>query len=105
MAVIFNDLDFSEKVVQAKGITVVDFFAEWCGPCKMIAPIIDEIASEYEGKALIGKVNVDDSPETAGKYGIRSIPTIMLIKDGEVIETMVGAVSKQTIAEKINSCL
>ena len=84
---------------------MVDFWAEWCGPCKAIGPIIEELSKEYEGKATIGKLNVDDNPEVSFKYGIRSIPTLLFIKNGEVVEKHVGAASRQVIASKIEANL
>ena len=84
---------------------LVDFWAEWCGPCKAIGPIIEELSKEYEGKATIGKLNVDDNPEVSFKYGIRSIPTLLFIKNGEVVEKHVGAASRQVIASKIEANL
>jgi len=89
----------------AKGVSMVDFWAPWCGPCRMIAPVVDELAEEFEGKANICKVNTDEQQEIAAKYGIRSIPTILFFKDGEMVDQMVGAASKDVFAEKINSQL
>lgn len=89
----------------ADGVTMVDFWAPWCGPCRMIAPIVEELAEEFDGKAKIVKVNTDEEQDIAVKYGIRSIPTIIFFKDGEVVEQMVGAASKQAFADKINSLL
>ena len=89
----------------AKGVSMVDFWAPWCGPCRMIAPVVDELAKEFEGKANICKVNTDEQQEIAAKYGIRSIPTILFFKDGEMVDQMVGAASKDVFAEKINTQL
>jgi thioredoxin 1 len=89
----------------ANGVTMVDFWAPWCGPCRMIAPIIDELAEEFEGKATIAKVNTDEQQDIAVKFGIRSIPTILFFKDGEVVDQMVGAASKDVFAEKLNALL
>ena len=101
MAKIFNDQTFESEVLNGKGLALVDFYADWCAPCRMVASIIEELASEYEGKAIIGKVNVDESPSIAAKYGIRSIPTIMVFKDGEVLETQIGALPKEMLKELI----
>ena len=93
-----------ESVVN-EGVTLVDFWAPWCGPCRMIAPIIDELATDFDGKAKICKVNSDDETNLAVKFGIRSIPTILFMKDGKVVDTIIGATSKQSLADKINSLL
>ncbi len=95
--------NFDETVKE--GVTLVDFWAPWCGPCRMIAPVIEELADEYEGKATIAKVNTDEEQEIAVKFGIRSIPTVMIFKDGEVVDQMIGAASKQAFEEKINAQL
>ena len=105
MAFEFTDTNFKETVLDAKGVQVVDFWAEWCGPCRMITPIIEQLSAEYEGKALIGKVNVDHNPDTSFKYGVRSIPTILIIKDGEVVDKHVGATTKAALQAKIDAHL
>jgi len=88
-----------------EGVAMVDFWAPWCGPCRMIAPVVEELAEEFEGKANICKVNTDEQQEIAAKYGIRSIPTILFFKDGQMVDQMVGAASKDVFAEKINAQL
>ncbi|MFD1803849.1 thioredoxin TrxA [Mixta tenebrionis] len=100
-----TDKSFETDVLQAEGLTLVDFWAEWCGPCKMIAPILDEVAEEYDGKLTIAKLNIDENPETAPKYGIRGIPTLLLFKNGEVAATKVGALSKGQLKEFLNANL
>ncbi len=95
--------DFESTV--AEGVTLVDFWAPWCGPCRMIAPIVEELAEDFDGKAKICKVNTDEEQDIAVKFGIRSIPTILFFKDGEMVEQMVGAASKQAFADKLNSLL
>ena len=91
--------------VTKEGVSMVDFWAPWCGPCRMIAPVIEELSGDFEGKAKICKVNTDEEQDLAVKYGIRSIPTILFMKNGEVVDQMVGASSKQAFADKINSLL
>jgi len=105
MAFEFTDSNFDQEVNVEDRVSVVDFWAEWCGPCRMITPIIEELASEYEGKALIGKVNVDHNPGVSQKFGIRSIPTILIMKNGEVVDKQVGVTTKQALADKINAHL
>ena len=96
-----NDSNFDAVVLQSQLPVLVDFWAPWCGPCRAIGPIIDELANEYEGKLSVVKLNVDESPSTPGKYGIRAIPTLILFKNGEVVEQVTGAVSKSSIATMI----
>lgn len=105
MALKFTDTEFEQEVMQSEAPVLVDFFADWCGPCKMMAPIIDEIASDYEGKIKVGKLNVDENPNSAAKFKVMSIPTIILLKKGEVLFTVVGAVSKKELTDKINTAL
>ncbi|GKW09257.1 thioredoxin TrxA [Pectobacterium carotovorum] len=100
-----TDDSFGTKVLQAEGAILVDFWAEWCGPCKMIAPILDEIAEEFDGKLTVTKLNIDENPATAPKYGIRGIPTLLLFKNGEVAATKVGALSKGQLKEFLTANL
>lgn len=102
-AIELNAGNFDSTV--AEGVTVVDFWAPWCGPCRMVAPVIEELAGEYEGKAKITKVNTDENQDVAVKFGIRSIPTIMFFKDGEQKDMIIGAASKDAFAEKIDALL
>lgn len=98
-----SDSQFDEAVIKASGPILVDYWAEWCGPCKMIAPVLDAIAAEYAGKLKVVKLNIDDNPQTPQHYGVRGIPTLMLFKDGEVEATKVGALSKAELAKFIDS--
>ncbi|HEI8868083.1 thioredoxin TrxA [Serratia sp. AKBS12] len=100
-----TDDSFADKVLQAEGPILVDFWAEWCGPCKMIAPILNEIADEFDGKLTISKLNIDENPATAPQYGIRGIPTLLLFKNGEVAATKVGALSKGQLKDFLNANL
>lgn len=100
--VMVTDANFEEEVIKSDIPVLVDFWAEWCMPCKMIAPTLREIAEEMEGKLKIAKLNVDNAPQTAGQYGIRSIPTLLIFKSGSVAEQMIGAIPKSAIQEKIN---
>ncbi len=101
MAFEFTDVNFQETALSNDTVAVVDFWAEWCGPCRLISPIIEELAQEYNGKAVIGKVNVDENPEVSMKYGIRSIPTILILKNGEVVKKQVGTTTKKALADMI----
>ncbi len=103
MALHFTDENFNAEVLSSELPVLVDFYADWCGPCKMLAPVIEALAGEYEGKVKIGKLNVDDAPETAQKYGIMSIPTLLYIKNGEVVNKTVGVVAKAEIEQVLNS--
>ena len=98
-----DDKSFQKQVLESDSLTLVDFWAEWCGPCKMIAPVLEEVASELSDKILIGKLNVDENSETPPKYGIRGIPTLMLFKNGEVVGTQVGAISKSDLINFIEN--
>ncbi len=100
-----TDDTFEQEVLQAEGPVLVDYWADWCGPCKMIAPILDEIAGEYDGKLKVCKLNIDENPNTPPKFGIRGIPTLMVFKGGEVEATKVGAVSKSQLTAFIDSNL
>ncbi|MGC6415102.1 MAG: thioredoxin [Bacteroidia bacterium] len=105
MAVDFSSSSFQNDVLGSDKPVLVDFWAEWCGPCKMIGPIVEELHNEYEGKAVIGKLNVDENPDIAMNYGVRNIPTLLIFKGGEVVDKIVGAVPKSTIASKIENQL
>lgn len=100
-----TDQTFEREVLNSEIPVLVDFWAAWCGPCKIIAPIIDEIANELEGKVKVCKLNVDENPITPGKYGIRAIPTLIIFKKGEPVEVIVGAVSKSVILNALNKAL
>jgi thioredoxin 1 len=99
-----TDSNFNDVISKNKTV-LVDFWAEWCGPCRMIGPIVEELANEYEGKAIIGKLDVDSNQESSVKYGVRSIPTILTFKDGEIVDRQVGAVPKETLTNIIDSQL
>ncbi|MBL4833380.1 MAG: thioredoxin TrxA [Pseudomonas sp.] len=98
-----TDSSFDSEVLKADGPVLVDYWAEWCGPCKMIAPVLDEIAKEYQGKLKIAKLNIDENADTPPKYGVRGIPTLMLFKDGNIEATKVGALSKSQLAAFLDS--
>jgi len=103
MALEITDQNFEELVIKADKPAVIDFWAEWCGPCRMISPIISEMSDEYGTRAIIGKVDVDSNPGIASKYGIRNIPTVLFIKNGEVVDKQVGAVQKSVLTEKLDA--
>lgn len=102
MALEFTDQNFDEIVRTSDKPILIDFWAAWCGPCRMVGPLVEEISHEYEGKALVGKVDVDNNPELSAKFGIRNIPTILFLKNGEVADKSVGAVPKTQLMEKLN---
>ena len=101
-AIEITDANFEQILASDKPI-LVDFWAEWCGPCKMIGPVVEELASEYEGKAVIGKVDVDNNPGVSAKFGIRSIPTLLVFKGGEVVDKQIGAVPKSVLSQKLDA--
>lgn len=105
MALEINDANFEELVKKSDKPVLVDFWAEWCGPCRMVGPIVEEIAKEFEGKAIVGKVNVDHNPNISMEFGIRNIPTILFFKNGQVVDKQVGAVPKAQLAAKLNAQL
>ncbi|OOR99591.1 thioredoxin [Haemophilus paracuniculus] len=105
MTIQVTDATFEQEVLNADVPVLLDFWAPWCGPCRMIAPILDELADEFAGRAKVVKVNVDDNPETATKFGIRSIPTLLVFKNGEVVATQVGGVPKSQLASLIEQAL
>lgn len=100
-----TDQTFESEVLQNPGVTLIDFWAPWCGPCRMLSPIVEELAQTYGDRATIAKMNVDDNPETPGRYGIQGIPTLMLFKDGELVDTMVGLQPKEVLAERLEAAL
>ncbi|MCP4898446.1 MAG: thioredoxin [bacterium] len=104
-AIAITDADFEDTILKSDKPALIDFWAVWCGPCRAVAPIVEEIADEYEGKAVIAKLDVDSNRETAVKYGIQAIPTLLLIKDGEVVDRIVGAVDKQNLASRLDGLL
>ena len=105
MAIEVNDVNFDELVLKSDKPVLVDFWAEWCGPCRMVGPIVEELSHDYEGKLTVTKVDVDSNPETAVKFGIRNIPTILFFKGGEIVDKHVGAAPKATLASKIDAIL
>lgn len=104
MALEFTDENIKEVINSGKPV-VVDFWAEWCGPCRMVGPIIEELAIEYDGQVVVGKLNVDDNVETPNEYGIRNIPTILFFKDGKLVDKQIGATQKSVFASKIQAML
>lgn len=105
MALEITDANFEEIVLKSDKPVIIDFWAVWCGPCRMVGPIVEEIGKEYEGKAVVGKVDVDNNPGVSAKFGIRNIPTILFFKNGEIVDKQVGAVPKQVIVNKLEALL
>ncbi len=105
MAIEITDSNFEEVVLKSDKPVLVDFWAEWCGPCRMVGPVVEELAKEYEGKAVIGKLDVDNNPRVATEFGIMSIPALLFFKDGKVVDKQVGAVPKHVLAGKLNAQL
>lgn len=105
MAIEVTDANFEEVVLKSEVPVLVDFWAEWCGPCRMVGPVVDELSHDYAGKLLVTKVDVDSNPGTAMKFGIRNIPTILFIKGGEIVDKHVGAAPKSTLAAKVDAIL
>ena len=100
-----TDAEFEQQVLQAETPVLVDFWADWCAPCKMIAPIVEELAEEYEGKVKFGKLDVDSNPQTAMNFGIRSIPTLLIFKEGQAVDQVVGAVPKAVLKKRLDSAM
>ncbi len=105
MALELTDSNFEEVVLKSDKPVLVDFWAEWCGPCRMVAPIVADLANDYEGRAVVGKMDVDSNPQTAEKFGIRNIPTILFFKNGEIVDKQVGAVPKTILASKLDAII
>ena len=105
MALEFTDANFEELVLNAENPVLVDFWAEWCGPCRMVGPIVQEIGQDYEGKVVVGKLDVDSNPGVSAKFGIRNIPTILFFKGGQVVDKQVGAVPKQVLVNKLEALM
>jgi thioredoxin 1 len=105
MALEFTDANFDELVLKSDVPVIVDLWAVWCGPCRMVGPIVEEIGNEYEGQAIVGKLDVDNNPEIASRYSIRNIPTILFFKNGEIVDKQVGAVPKQVLVGKLEPLL
>jgi thioredoxin 1 len=99
-AIVLTDANFDEVINSGKPV-LVDFWAEWCGPCKMIGPVVEELAGDYDGKAVVAKLNVDENPQTTAKFGVRSIPTLLVFKGGQVVDKQIGAVPKSVLNQKL----
>ncbi len=100
-----TDSNFEQEVIKSEKPVLIDFWAVWCGPCKIISPVVEEIAGEYDGKAKVGKLDVDNNQQTAIRYGVRSIPTLLIFKDGKLKDTIIGAVPKGQIVQKLNAAI
>ena len=105
MALEITDANFEEVVMKSDKPVLVDFWAEWCGPCRMVGPVVEEISKDYDGRAVVGKVDVDSNPQISAKFGIRNIPTILFIKNGQVVDKQVGAVPKSILSGKLDAQL
>ncbi len=105
MALEFTDANFEELVIKSEKPVIVDFWAVWCGPCRIVGPVVEEVGQEFADKVVVGKVDVDNNPNTARKYGIRNIPTLLFFKDGEVVDKLVGAVPKQVLVNKLEEII
>ena len=105
MALEITEANFEEVVMKSDKPVLVDFWAEWCGPCRMVGPVVDELATEYEGKAVFGKLNVDSDGAVAQQFGVRNIPTLLVFKNGEIVDKQVGATSKQVLAAKLDGAM